>query len=106
MPFEPGQSGNPNGRPTKEEQALRGLTDSELRATLRTLKPASAKALKLIVAAMEDETIPKASRLKHAKEVFDMYIKALQVDKALKKAGESSEPDEDQPEPVVFQIVR
>lgn len=105
MTFKPGQSGNPNGRPTKEQQALKGLSGKEMQAAIRVLRPAVGKALGKLIAAMDDETLSPTARLKHAKDIFDMYTKAVQVDKALKKDADSDEPEE-RPEPYVFQIVK
>lgn len=104
MPFEPGQSGNPNGRPKESGRVLKNLTHPEMKAAIRLLRPAVSKALSKLVAAMDDETLSPTARLKHAKDVFDMYIKAVQVDKALKKDIDSEEPEEKE-EPFVFQIV-
>ncbi len=105
MAFEPGKSGNPKGRPTKEEQALRGLSQNELKGLLRQFKKAAPDAVAKIIAAMDDESIPKATRLKYAKEVFDMYVKTLQVDKQLKKEDGALDTDAEPEEAIVFRIV-
>jgi hypothetical protein len=108
--FEPGKSGNPRGRPTKEMQALRDMDKSELEAVLKKLKRASPEAVTLIIAAMHDETIPKKDRLRYAKEVFDMFTKAISLDNTLRKNDNGSTPaetEDDEPKQpaVVFKLV-
>lgn len=88
--FKPGQSGNPKGRPTKEEMALRNLSKSELDQALSKLRPASAKALQYMIAAMHNENIPEKDRLKYAKDVWDAYLKAIALDSQMKKAANTS----------------
>ena len=112
MAFEPGKSGNPKGRPTKEEIALRNMDKGELDKALKKLRPASMEALNCMIAAMHNENIPEKDRLKYAKDVWDAYVKAITVDNALKKSdnagngGMSTEDEEDKPAPVVFRIAK
>lgn len=101
MPFEPGQSGNPNGRPTKEAQALRNLTKSEVDAVLRKLKRAAPQAVSMIIDAMSSEKISEKDRLKYAKDALDMFFKVVALDNNLKK-GQNAEPEEqEEPTPAV-----
>ena len=97
--FQPGQSGNKRGRPTKEEMALRGLTETELSGVLRKLKRASGDAVGLMIAAMHNPDFSETTRLKYAKDVYDLYLKTIGVDSNLKKVQtdkpETVKPDED-----------
>ena len=109
--FQPGQSGNKRGRPTKAEQALRGMTETELSAVLRKLKRASGDAVGLMIAAMHNPEFKEESRLKYAKDVYDLYLKTLGVDKSLKsvqnanpETPEATEDEEVDVPKVVFKI--
>lgn len=97
MAFKPGQSGNVNGRPTKEEIALRRMSKGELGAVLELLERAAPKAVKNIILAMSDESIPKKDRLKHSKDIYDMYVKAKTTNHALTRdSGQGSMDTEDE----------
>lgn len=107
--FQPGKSGNPNGRPTKEQMALKRLEKGELGAVIDLLDRAVPKAVRNLIAAMDDESIPKKDRLKHSKEIFDMFVKAKTVNHNLsKESGLDSDGEEDDtsdsPPPVIFQL--
>ena len=95
--FQPGQSGNKRGRPTKEEQALRGLTETELSGVLRKLKRASGDAVGLMIAAMHNPEFSETTRLKYAKDVYDLYLKTIGLDNNLKK-GSTDKPDDVKPD--------
>lgn len=95
--FQPGQSGNKRGRPTKEEMALRGLTETELAGVLRKLKRASGEAVGLMISAMHNPEFSEVSRLKYAKDVYDLYLKTLGVDKSLKSV-QTEKPDAQKPD--------
>lgn len=88
MAFERGKSGNAKGRPTKEEQALRGLTPTDLDPTVRRLKRAVPQSIDLIIKAMEDEESPVDKRTKHAKTIIDLYFKGEVLKQQLKKTQE------------------
>ncbi len=107
--FKPGKSGNVGGRPSKEELALRRLEKGELHVVVDLLERAAPKAVRNLIAAMDDTEIPKKDRLKHSKEVFDMFVKATTVNHSLKKDsnGVDNTPEEeetDTPPTVVFQL--
>lgn len=109
MAFTAGKSGNPKGRPTKEEIALRRLSKGELGSVLELLERAVPKAVRNIVLAMDDEDIPKKDRLRHSKEIYDMYVKAKTVNHQLSKepqgSGSMDEEDEEDKIPApVFRI--
>lgn len=93
MPFEPGQSGNPNGRPTKEAQALKSMTKTEVDAVLRKFKRAAPEAAGMLIDAMSNTSLSEKDRLKYAKDAIDLFLKVVALDNNLKK-GQNAEPEE------------
>lgn len=91
MAFEPGKSGNPNGRPSKERMAAKNLDKKELEALLRKCSKASPRALQLIIDAMDNDQLPLKDRLKYASEVFGMHMTSLRAQNMLDNAGAKSE---------------
>ena len=105
MPFVKGQSGNINGRPTKEKTGERGIQPSELDSVIRRLRRASPKALTLLVQGMEDDSVPIKDRMKYAKEIYDLYLKTLGVDVNIKRSKNSGSGEEEEEKPVVPAVV-
>ena len=105
MPFVKGQSGNINGRPTKEKTEERGIQPSELDSVIRRLRRASPKALTLLVQGMEDDSVPIKDRMKYAKEIYDLYLKTLGVDVNIKRSKNSGSGEEEEEKPVVPAVV-
>lgn len=81
MPFVPGKSGNPNGRPSKDKIAAREASDKtnrELRERAllelaRKFKPSVAPAMKTILQIMGDDKASEAGKLKAAALVIQTY---------------------------------
>lgn len=111
---------NLEGRPSVEQQKdeperHQQIKASELRSSVNTLRRAVPRALRLLIENMDNEEIPLKDRMKNGKEIFDLYLKAVSGDMALKKAkhamknnpqGSDKEDDEDKPQvpAVVFQL--
>lgn len=110
MAFQPGQSGNSKGRPTKEEIALRRMSKGELGVALELLERAMPKALRNMIAAMDNEDLSVRDRLKYSKDVYDAYLRAKTVNHSLTKDSGAStmdtEDEEDKPTAVVFRIAK
>ena len=104
MPFVKGQSGNMNGRPTKERIEEKELKAGELDAVIRRLRRASPKALTILMQGMEDESIPMKDRMKYAKDLYDLYLKTLGVDVSIKR-GKTASVDDGEEKPVVPAVV-
>lgn len=81
MPFVPGKSGNPNGRPSKDkiaERAASDKTNKELREKAllelaRKFKPSVAPAMKTIMSIMGDDKASEAGKLKAAALIIQTY---------------------------------
>ena len=105
MPFVKGQSGNMNGRPTKDRIEEKELQAGELDSVIRRLRRASPKALTILMQGMEDDTIPMKDRMKYAKEIYDLYLKTLGVDVSIKRGKNASVSDDEEEKPVVPAVV-
>lgn len=104
MPFEPGKSGNPNGRPTN---LSKDTTPAELKACLAKLKRHGPKAVDMLIEAMFNENLSEATRLKYAEKVAQMLLAFSK--EANKGSGKEASDDEEKPEkaPVVqFALVQ
>lgn len=101
MPFVKGDDNiNRDGRPTKEEHAVRveerELKAGELDNVIKKLRRVCPKALNILIRGMEDETIPMRDRMKYAKDIYDLYLKTIGVDVTMKKANTPSVSNEDE----------
>jgi hypothetical protein len=105
MPFVKGQSGNMNGRPTKERIEEKELKAGELDAVIRRLRRASPKALNILMQGMEDESIPMKDRMKYAKDIYDLYLKTLGVDVNIKRGKNASVSEEEEEKPALPAVV-
>jgi len=107
--FKPGQTGNPKGRPTKEEQAIRDVPKSELDASVRLIRRSIPRALRKLLSAIDNPDLTLKDQLKYSKEIWDMYRQALALDAQLKREGGVSdldtEDEEDKLPAVIFKIV-
>lgn len=81
MPFVPGKSGNPNGRPSKDRIAERASSDKsnrELREKAllelaRKFKPSVAPAMKTIMQIMGDANASEGGKLKASALIIQTY---------------------------------
>ena len=81
MPFVPGKSGNPHGRPSKDKVAARAAsekTNRELRERAllelaRKFKPSVAPAMKTIMQIMGDDKASESGKLKAAALTIQTY---------------------------------
>ena len=105
MPFVKGQSGNMNGRPTKERIEEKELKAGELDAVIRRLRRASPKALNILMQGMEDESIPMKDRMKYAKDIYDLYLKTLGVDVKIKRGKNANVSEEEEEKPALPAVV-
>ena len=70
----------------EEPERLQEIKASELRAAMRRLRAAVPSALRTMVEAMDNPEIPEKDRIKYCKDVYDLYLKTVGMDMALKKA--------------------
>jgi len=82
MPFVPGKSGNPNGRPTKDRilekaagdsKSNRKLREKALLELARKVKPHTGKAIVTAMNIMENDKSSEAGRLKAAALLIQTY---------------------------------
>lgn len=79
MPFEKGQSGNPNGRPTADRlvnpKSISGeeLRDREFKQILRRLKPLTKKALLRLEDLLDAKDTSEATRMKAIAFILKEY---------------------------------
>lgn len=101
---------NKGGRPTKAEQAAKGVTQSELAQGLRVLKRAFVPSLQFLVEASDSPNLTYTQRVKLKKELADMYQAMLKNDKALiaadNRSGDVPPETNDEPEeaPITFNL--
>ena len=70
----------------EEPERLQEIKASELRAAMRRLRAAVPSALSKMVDAMNNPEIPEKDQIKYCKDVYDLYLKTVGMDMALKKA--------------------
>lgn len=100
---------NKGGRPTKAEQAAKGITQSELAGGLRVLKRAFVPSLQFLIEASDSSELSFTQRVKLKKELAEMYQAMLKNDKILiasdSKSGEVvRDSDEPQEAPIQFNL--
>lgn len=102
MPFEKGQSGNPNGRPSGTKQNARQIGRNKLKKILRTLEPLADDSIDFAASLMGEEKASHATRLKAATTILEKYIALvnqayMEEDKVKQDTGTapSEESDED-----------
>lgn len=102
MPFEPGKSGNPNGRPTKARQAKQGTPNAKLRSLLKKLEKSLPDAVDKMVTLMNDSATPASVQMQAAKTLVAEYKEIYQMLEAPAKEKVDEGDDDDVPSiPVV-----
>lgn len=108
MAFAPGRSGNPKGRPTKEEMALRNLDKGEFDKLLKKLRPASLQAVDLFIAGMQNLNLSDKDRQTCAGKILDVYTKMVGMDNQIKRAQNTQQganvEDDDAPQEQVYEF--
>lgn len=102
MPFVPGKSGNPNGRPTKADIARRGTPNSKLRNLLKKLEKSLPEAVDKMVELMNDEKTPATVQMTAAKTIISEYKEIYDMLEGPAKQKVDDEENEELPKaPVV-----
>lgn len=102
MPFEPGRSGNPNGRPSKAEQARRGTPNAKLRNLLKQLEKSLPEAVSKMVELMSDKDTPATVQMTAAKTILSEYKEIYQMLEAPAKQKVDDEDNDELPKaPIV-----
>jgi hypothetical protein len=97
MPFVQGQSGNPNGRPSKVEQIRRGTPNTKLRALLKKLEKSLPEAVEKMVELMQADSTPATVQMQAAKTILSEYKEIYQMLEAPAKQKVDEEDDESIP---------
>mgnify|MGYP006961556490 CR=1 FL=1 len=97
MPFEPGKSGNPNGRPSKVEQIRRGTPNTKLRNLLKKLEKSLPDAVEKMVELMQDKDTPATVQMQAAKTILSEYKEIYQMLEAPAKQKVDEEEDDSIP---------
>ncbi len=79
MPFEAGKSGNPNGRPTKAQQARKGTPNAKLRKLLQQLEQNLPDAVVTLVDLMGNPEAPPNVQMQAAKTILSEYKDIYQM---------------------------
>lgn len=101
------------GRPTKEESLAKGLVNTEMSPALRLLKKHFVPSLEKMIGIAADNQLTVDKQFRLWKEIVDMYVMLVKVDKALADAMKSKMDDagipvddiaENKPQAVVFKL--
>ena len=93
--WKPGQTGNPNGRPSKKEMELRRAPNAKLRALLKQLEKNVPDAVAKMVELMSDKDVPPTVQMTAAKTILSEFKEIYQV---LESAAKKKVDDEDNEE--------
>jgi hypothetical protein len=100
--WKPGQSGNPNGRPTKKEMELRRAPNAKLRALLKQLEKSVPAAVDKMAELMSNPDVPPTVQMTAAKTIISEFKEIYQVLEApAKKRIDDEENDEIPLAPIV-----
>lgn len=100
--WQPGQTGNPNGRPSLKEMERRGTPNAKLRTLLKKLEKNLPDAVDKMVELMQDATTPATVQMTAAKTIIAEYKEIYQMLEApAKKKVDDEENDEIPLAPVV-----
>lgn len=95
--WRPGQSGNPNGRPTKKELELRRAPNAKLRALLKQLEKSVPAAVDKMAELMCDPNVPPTVQMTAAKTIISEFKEIYQVLEAPAKKRIDDEDNEEIP---------
>lgn len=113
MPFQAGQSGNPNGRPTADRlvnpKSVSGaeLREKEFKQQLRRLKPLTNKAIEKLGHMIESEGTSENNRLKAIVFVIKTYDDLINevykpvISKSDMEGSNVEDDEEQEPAPIV-----
>lgn len=110
MPFKPGKSGNPNGRPKNtpndplNPRSLKdeAIKDKEFQQIMRRLKPISKKALEKLDVMLDCESTTDAARMKAI--VFAVGLYREMVDDFYTQVVEEPETEEEDDHKPLFKL--
>lgn len=97
MPFVPGKSGNPNGRPSKLEAIRRGTPNAKLRQLLKRLEKSLPDAVDTMTKLMMDQTTPATVQMTAAKTIISEYKDIYQLLESPAKEKVDNEDNEEIP---------
>lgn len=95
--WKPGQSGNPNGRPTKKEQEMRRAPNAKLRALLKQLEKSVPAAVDKMAELMSNPDVPPTVQMTAAKTIISEFKEIYQVLEAPAKKRIDDEDNEEIP---------
>lgn len=95
--WKPGQTGNPNGRPSKKEMELRRAPNAKLRALLKQLEKNVPDAVAKMVELMGNPDVPPTVQMTAAKTILSEFKEIYQVLEAPAKKKVDDEDNEEIP---------
>ena len=95
--WKPGQTGNPNGRPSKKEMELRRAPNAKLRALLKQLEKNVPDAVAKMVELMGNPDVPPTVQMTAAKTILSEFKEIYQVLEAPAKKRVDEEDNEELP---------
>lgn len=90
---------NKGGRPTKAEQAAKGITETELKRILLMFKKAAPVMVGDLLAQLESSTLTLKDKIKLQIDLLKMYESLLKTNKTLLASADSSDGGLDSKDP-------